>query len=463
MLKNLKLEEKKMDINIIIQMILMALLAVFIYTFIGFIPGTDETSVLMPITLAVVLSGSQPIVVLSFFIAAIVTLNLVNAIPTALVGLPGGVMSSPMMEHSLFLKEKGLSAIVIKKMAVGSLIGTIIAIPLSLVLANLLAPFGMKIQGVAPLLFFLGAIFLSLIGKNKVLSMLSIVPMSILFMGLRHLYWGIGIVPKDTNITTSFFLGITIGPLIVSLFNLLNKDRRNKMETEDKKEISIPEDDRTSRSLNPFKILSKDEMRGAGIGATIVNFIFVLSPVGLTILLGETLSNRIKEPVKRATTAITTMSALAQATYLSGIIIPLIAIGIPLSPTAIGPGGALFNAPPVFSIDNNIHHMLSGGEFVLAILIGAVIAVSITYYIINRFASRISKFVLEKIPHEAILGLFISFIFLLAYMDAGLINIFGVLLIGIACGSLNKMGVNYGIQFMTLYAAQFIIEKIILF
>lgn len=452
-----------MDINIIIQMILMALLAVFIYTFIGFIPGTDETSVLMPITLAVVLSGSQPIVVLSFFIAAIVTLNLVNAIPTALVGLPGGVMSSPMMEHSLFLKEKGLSAIVIKKMAVGSLIGTIIAIPLSLVLANLLAPFGMKIQGVAPLLFFLGAIFLSLIGKNKVLSMLSIVPMSILFMGLRHLYWGIGIVPKDTNITTSFFLGITIGPLIVSLFNLLNKDRRNKMETEDKKEISIPEDDRTSRSLNPFKILSKDEMRGAGIGATIVNFIFVLSPVGLTILLGETLSNRIKEPVKRATTAITTMSALAQATYLSGIIIPLIAIGIPLSPTAIGPGGALFNAPPVFSIDNNIHHMLSGGEFVLAILIGAVIAVSITYYIINRFASRISKFVLEKIPHEAILGLFISFIFLLAYMDAGLINIFGVLLIGIACGSLNKMGVNYGIQFMTLYAAQFIIEKIILF
>lgn len=452
-----------MEINIIIQMILMALLAVFIYTFIGFIPGTDETSVLMPITLAVVLSGTQPIVVLSFFIAAIVTLNLVNAIPTALVGLPGGVMSSPMMEHSLFLKEKGMSAIVIKKMAVGSLIGTVIAIPISLVLSNILAPFGMKIQGVAPLLFFLGAIFLSLIGKNKALSLFSIIPMSILFMGLRHLYWGIGVVAEDTNITTSFFLGITIGPLIVSLFNLLNKDRRKSMEREEEKEISIPEDDRTSRSLNPFKILSKDEMRGAGIGAIVVNFIFVLSPVGLTILLGETLSNRIKEPIKRATAAITTMSALAQATYLSGIIIPLIAIGIPLSPTAIGPGGALFNAPPVFSIDNNIHHLLSGWEFVLAILIGAVIAVSITYYIINRFASRISKFVLEKIPHEAILGLFISFIFLLAYMDAGLINIFGVLLIGITCGSLNKMGVNYGIQFMTLYAAPFIIEKIILF
>ena len=156
------------------------------------------------------------------------------------------------------------------------------------------------------------------------------------------------------------------------------------------------------------------------------------------------------------------MSALAQSTYLSGIIIPLIALGIPLSPTAIGPGSALFNAPPVFTVERNLHHMLSRSEFVVAILIGAVIAVGITYYITNRFAGRISRFLLQRIPHEAILALFISLILLLAYMDAGLINVFGVLLIGITCGTLNKMGVNYGIQFMTLYAAPLIIEKIIL-
>ena len=139
------------------------------------------------------------------------------------------------------------------------------------------------------------------------------------------------------------------------------------------------------------------------------------------------------------------------------------AIGLPLSPTAIGPGGALFNAPPVFTVENNLHHILDKWEFIVAILIGAVIAVTITYYITNRFAGRISTFVLRKIPHEAILGLFISFILLLAYMDAGLINIFGVLLIGITCGTLNKLGVSYGIQFMTLYAAPWIVEKIILF
>lgn len=452
-----------MDISIILQMMLMAFVAVGLYTFIGFIPGTDETSVLMPITLAIILAGTPPIVVLSFFIAAIVTLNLVNAIPTALVGLPGGVMSSPMLEHSLFLKSKGQSALVIKKMAVGSLIGVIISIPISLLLAGILAPFGANIKDMAPLLLFLGAIFLSLISKNKILSLISIIPMAILFMSLRHLYWGIGVVPQNVNITTSFFLGITVGPLIVSLFNLLNKKNRSMVVTENEKDIVIPNDSELNKTLNPFKILSKEEIKNAAIGSVLVNFLFVLSPVGLTILFGETLSNRIKDPIKKATTAITSMSALAQATYLSGIIIPLMAIGIPLSPTSIGPGGALFNAPPVFTLENNIHHLLSKGEFIVAILIGSVIAVSTTYIITNKFAGSISAFVLKKIPHEAILGLFISFIFLLAYMDAGLINIFGVLLIGICCGTLNKMGVNYGVQFMTLYASPFIIEKIMLF
>lgn len=451
-----------MSAMLIFQMVLAALGAVVLYTVIGFIPGTDETSVLMPITLAVVLAGTAPIIVMTFFIAAIVTLNLTNAMPTALVGLPGGVMSSPMLGHSLFIKEKGMSAELIKKMAVGSLIGTVIAIPVALVLVNILAPHAKSIQVVAPLLFFLGAVFLSLIGKNKILSLLSIVPQGILFMSLRHLYWGIGIVPKGVNITTSFFLGITVGPLLISLFSLFNKTHRQSMAVAEMKRITIPDEDRGVKTLNPFKILSKEEILKASVPAFIVNFLFVLSPVGLTILFGEMAANKIKDPVKKATTAIVTMSALGQATYLSGIIIPLMGIGLPLSPTSIGPGGALYNAPPVFSLENNLHHILSRGEFISAILMGAVIAATISYFTINRLAEKITSFVLRKIPHEAVLSLFMALILLLAYMDAGLINVFGVLLIGIACGSFNKMGVSYGIQFMSLYAAPWLIEKLVL-
>ncbi|WP_192988340.1 tripartite tricarboxylate transporter permease [Carnobacterium mobile] len=449
-----------MDIFLLFQMVVASLSAVVLYTFIGFIPGTDETSVLVPVSLALVLAGTAPMIILTFFISAIITLNLTNAMPTALVGLPGGVLSSPMIEHALYLKNQGLSTITIKKMAAGSLIGTVVSVPVSLLLANLLTPFATVIQPYASLLFVIGAVFLSVIGKHKSLALLSIVPLALLFQSLRHLYWGMGVVPKDTNITTSFFLGITIGPLIISLMSLLNKDNRTSMLTDQLKTIAIPKELNKKQRLNPFKILSKQEIKSASLVSFISNFLFVLSPVGLIILFGEAVANRKKDPVEKASTTITSMSALAHSTYLSGIIIPLIALGIPLSPTAIGPGSALFNAPPVFTVTHNLHHLLSRGEFVWAILVGAVISSLISYVIIIRYAGLISQFVLTKIPHEAVLGLFISFILLLAYMDAGLINIFGVLLIGIICGTLNKMGVNYGIQFMTLYAAPWIVEKL---
>lgn len=450
-----------MDMSLILWMIVAAFAAVMIYTFIGFIPGTDETSVLLPITLAIVLAGVPAQIVLTFFIAAIVTLNLTNSMPTALVGLPGGVMSSPMIEHAIEIKSRGKSANIIKKMAAASFMGVLISLPISLALAFFITPFAEAIRPYAGYLFVIGAVFLSLISKNKVLSLLSILPLALLFQSLRHLYWGLEIVEPTKNITVSFFLGITVGPLLVSLFQLLNKQFFQTQVKEGVKEITIPAAEKEKTTLNPFKILTKEERRSASLGALLVNFFFVLSPVGLTILVGNTVGNKQKEREKKATLSITTMSAVVQATYLSGIIIPLLALGIPLSPVAVGPGNALFTAPPVFSLDNNIHHLLDFGQFGLSVLIGALVALSISYVLINRYATKITSFILKRIPHESVLGLFIAFIFLLAYMDAGLINIFGVLLIGLLSGSLNKMGVNYGVQFMSLYAAPMIVGFLI--
>lgn len=445
-----------MDFVLIIEMISACLLAVLIYTIIGFIPGTDETSVLVPISLTVILMNTPPIIVLAFFIASLITLILTNAIPTALVGLPGGVMSTPMIEHTLYLKSQGKAVVALKRIVAGSLIGVVISIPVALLLANFLVPYSKNIQSIAPYLFVGGAIFLSLLGKEKILSLISIIPLSILFMGLRHLYWDLNVVPRNQNITTSFFLGITCGPLIVSLISLFNKNYKAKLLTSDYNEITIPQN-KESNKINPFKILTKSEIKNASLLALLVNILFVLSPVGLTILFGEMVAKRGKTREEKSYLAITTMSALGQATYLSGLIIPLYALGIPLSPVAIGPGSALFNAP---SLNNNIHHLLTKNEFFIAVLVGAVVSCSVTYFVVNRYARILSTFVLKKIPHEAILGLFIAIILLLSYIDAGFINIFVVALIGIVCGTFNKLGVNYGIQFMTLYASPWIIEQL---
>jgi len=40
-----------------------------------------------------------------------------------------------------------------------------------------------------------------------------------------------------------------------------------------------------------------------------------------------------------------------ESTYLAETLIPLVAFGLPLSPVAAGPAAALFNAPPVYTVN----------------------------------------------------------------------------------------------------------------
>lgn len=175
-----------MDLTLLLPMIGAAVGAVLLYTLIGFVPGTDETSVLLPVTLTLVLAGVELPVALAFFIAAVVTLNLTNSIPTALVGLPGGVLSAPMIDHALTLKREGLAAQTIRKMAAGSVVGTLVSVPLALLIAGAIAPWGETLREYGSLLFVVGAVGLALLGKNRLLSVLAIVPAGLLFQGCRR-------------------------------------------------------------------------------------------------------------------------------------------------------------------------------------------------------------------------------------------------------------------------------------
>ncbi|WP_297005796.1 tripartite tricarboxylate transporter permease [uncultured Corynebacterium sp.] len=453
-----------MDPALMLQMLIAALAAILLYTFIGFIPGTDETSVLVPVTLALALAGVDPMVLLTFFIAAVVTLNLANAIPTALVGLPGGVLSAPMMEHSLHLKREGRAAETIRKMAAGSAVGTVIAIPVSFAIASAIAPFADTLREHGNLMFVGGAVLLSLLGRNRLLNLLAIIPMSLLFQGLLSLYRDRGVIPEDGNISISFFLGITIGPLLVSVLGLLNKTIRDAMPRHGALRVDLATKTGTTgpaAALNPTSILTRSETTRTALASLATTPLFFLSPVGLTFLLGELVAGRRGDRTERANRGVAGMNGVAHASYLSGTIIPLLAVGIPLSPVAIGPAQALFNAPPAFDLDSNLHHTLSTASFMVAVVVGALLALVLTYVIAVRYSYRITYFVMRYIAHEAVLGLFIGFILLLAYLDAGVVNIFGVLLVGVACGTLNKLGVGYGVQFMTLYASPWIVQNLL--
>ncbi|MBM7543088.1 tripartite tricarboxylate transporter permease [Amphibacillus cookii] len=451
-----------MDVNLIIQMLLAAAAGTILYTLIGIAPGTDETAVLAPVTLVLILTGLEPIVVLSFFIASIVAKKLTDSIPVAVAGIPGGVMAAPMVEHAIVLKEYGKPELAIRKMVSGSVIGTLVAIPVSFLLAHLLEPLSEIIGAYSSQIFFVGAIILALMSKQRWIALASILPFAILIQGMRHLYWGLDVIPEGTNVFVSFFLGITIGPIILTLFELLNKNLRQSMDRFDKKLVESTTERKYKGLPNPFKILTTQELSLSTIASFLGCLVFVMSPVGITILLGELVAARVKDPIKKSALAISSMDALTNAAYLSGTLIPLIALGRPLSPVALGPAHALFNAPPVFTEDNNMHHILSMSDFAWATLIGALVAIMITYFFIVKYAERICLFVFKKIPHEAMIGLFFGLVILLAYIDAGWINIGGVILIGLVAGFMHRLGINYGVQFMILYAAPWIVQVVAL-
>src|SRR5690625_339595 len=123
-----------MDMIIILQMVLASISGAVLYTIIGIAPGTDETSVLAPVTIALALLGVSPYVILAFFIAAIVAKKLTDSIPVAIAGIPGGVMAAPMVEHAMVLKQHGLGDVSIRKIAYGYVIGIIVSLPVNLLI-----------------------------------------------------------------------------------------------------------------------------------------------------------------------------------------------------------------------------------------------------------------------------------------------------------------------------------------
>lgn len=448
-----------MDILLLIQMIVAAILGTVLYTLIGVAPGTDETAVLAPVTLAIVLAGVHPMVVLCFFIAAIVAKKLTDSIPVAVAGIPGGVMAAPMVEHAVQLKSLGYADTSIRKMASGSVIGTLVSVPLSLLLARALIPLGPVISKHAGLIFFLGAIFLALMAREKLISLLIIVPFGVLITALRHFYWGIGAVPEGTTPFVSFFLAITIGPMILNMLELAVGNKRKEMERADGKLIELaPEKPHEGKIPNPFAILDGSEKIGAVLASILGTISFFMSPVGMTIFIGESIAARVKDVAKKASMAISTMDAVTNASYLAGTLIPLIALGVPLSPMAIGPANALFNAPPVLTLEKNLHHILTFGNISFATVLGAIIAIIITYPITIKYSRPICLFVFKRIPHESLLAMFFTLVMILAYMDAGFSGMIGVIVLSMVAGVINRWGVNYGVQFMVLYAAPWMVS-----
>ena len=128
----------------------MGLVGAIVFAAIGLVSGTDETTTLAPLTLLVVLLGVPPEGVFTFFLAAAVAKHMTHAVPTALLGIPGDTMATPLLQDANVLRNLGVPHIALRKMVSGAIIAAFIAVPLAVLFAVLLAPYGAAITKAAP-------------------------------------------------------------------------------------------------------------------------------------------------------------------------------------------------------------------------------------------------------------------------------------------------------------------------
>ncbi|SDW03883.1 tripartite tricarboxylate transporter permease [Tepidimicrobium xylanilyticum] len=451
-----------MTIELIIQGFVVAFLGGLIFSIIGIIPGTDETATMVPITLVLVLLGLNPLVLFSWTIGVIVAMQITHTIPTSMAALPGSTIAVPMVYYSSIAKRLGIPHIGMRKMAAGSLIGSFIALPISIIFAYFLAPLGDVVKPYIGLIFTIGAIIIAYMSSAKWAAIISLIPYSFLIQGLQR----IAVETVDKTLFISIFMGITIGPMISELFNVFVPKVRSKQRKDKPNEIWLAPDIKENYGYypNPLRFFTRKQRRSVILASLVSSCMFTFSPVGTTVLFGELISGRKKELYDKITTTLGVQDAVSNATYIGGLIIPLLAFGLPLSPVALGPAAPLFNAPPVFTIEpiHNLHNYLSFRDYIVFGLIGIIGGSLLAYPISIRKARVWTEIMLKKISHEALIGSFLGLIFMLAFYEAGIMGIIIALSIGLFGGILhNLFDIHTGVQFMAYYASSWIVSQLI--
>ncbi|WP_339179845.1 tripartite tricarboxylate transporter permease [Oceanobacillus sp. FSL W7-1293] len=440
----------------------LAIVAGLIFTAIGLISGSDETAVLVPATLIVVLLGAPPEAVFAFFMAAVLSKHLTHAIPTALMGVPGDTTATPMLDHANFMRRIGLPHIALRKMISGGIIGAFIALPVSLAFAVFLSQFGEFFQENAGIIFTLAAVLIGYFSKGRWASIILIIPLALVIQGLNMVSTTI----LGTGLSISFFLGIAIGPMLTDILLATSGSGRLMIQRQQPNEYKLAPEKKSWSGYfpNPFKVLTKKQTASVGGTSFLSSLTFALSPVGMTALMGELVGSRVKGQYKKSTTSLSTMNGVTESTYIAETIIPLVAFGIPLSPVAIGPAQALFNAPPVFTTEpvHNLHTLMEPLDFLLYGLIGIIVAAVIAYPFSMNFARKATVLVLKHINQEAIIAMFIGVVTLLAFYEGGLVSVTVTFAMAMVGGLLNRfLGVGIGVQFMIFYGSGWIVTTLL--
>lgn len=170
--------------DVLIISIILAIVGAVLFTLIGLVSGTDETAIMVPFTLLVILLGAPPAAVFSFFMAAVLAKHLTHAIPTALMGVPGDTTAVPLVDHASVLRRLGVPHVALRKMVSGGIIGAFIALPTAIIFGQFLGQFADFFKASSGIIFTLAAVLIAYFSKGKWVSVLMVIPFAFFIKSL---------------------------------------------------------------------------------------------------------------------------------------------------------------------------------------------------------------------------------------------------------------------------------------
>jgi len=438
-----------------------ALLGGILFAAIGLIAGTSESATIAPATLLIVLLGFPPAACYTFCISAIVSKHIIHAAPTALLGIPGDTMAVPMLEPCAVLRRLGVPHVALQKMISAGVIASIVTIPIAVAFASVLAPLGDTVKAWAGAIFTVVALAIAYTSKGRWASVCMVVPFALVIQALDRT----ALAATGNRLVICFSLGIAIGPMFGDLLTALSPVSRDSLRKSGPTVLWLAPEIRNWSSIfpNPLAILTRRQKVYTLVAASASALTFTFSPVGMTIMVGEIIQSRLKSLYEKHTTAVAVMNGTTEATYLAEVIIPLVAFGIPLSPTAMVIAFPLFNAPPVFTTQplHNLHTMMTSLGFFGYGLMSVLVACAISYPLAMNYSHRAAAWTMKHISQEAILTMFSALIVVLSYYEGRWVGVTIAVTIGSIGGLMNKfLGVNIGTQFMTFYASSWIVQQL---
>src|SRR5690606_5761903 len=126
------------------------------------------------------------------------------------------------------------------------------SLPLAVLFALILAPFGQAITQAAPWLFLAAATLIAYASAGRFASVAVLVPFVVIILALQAFTNQYGV-----KLGVSYFLGIAIGPLIADLFSVLAPAERRRMHRDDLRKFALAPDVKSWGGYfpNPFKVL----------------------------------------------------------------------------------------------------------------------------------------------------------------------------------------------------------------